>query len=345
METLSSKCPNCGSELLYNPLKKALECKHCESSFILPTQTEDAVVVRQYNSSFHPNQLHQSLKSYACGGCGSVHFMASDEKSKKCPNCGNSSCTLIEEQGFAADAMLPFKLSKEEASKKFKEYLKEHKSIPKELRKLAENQKIMGVFVPVWNFSFNVEGTYSASVNVPEKDFEGVYHNNYRPIFGEKFKRVKSYDQIACRNHSNTLLELFDENDYAELIPFFPEYTYGFRVDKITKDIHDYYYEITNDAEESFEKKMKRDILSEHKEVSNIQVEATATDVFFNFAYVPVYVNTFKYRGKVYKTYISGTTGKVAGKPPKSLFSRFLKLLKAIAVLGIVGALAYFFFR
>lgn len=345
MDTISSKCQNCGSELLFDAKTKTLVCKHCGSNFILPTQSDDAVIVRQYDSGFHPNQLHQSLKSYKCGGCGNTYYMTSEEKSKKCPNCGNSTCEEISEDALAADAMIPFKLTKEEAAEKFKEYLKTRKSIPKELRKLAENQKLTGVFVPVWNFSFNITASYNAMVTEPERGPDGAYYASHKPIFGDKFKRVKSYDQIACKNHDDALLELFDEDDYVDLIPFFPEYTYGYKIDKITKDIHDYYHQITRDAEQDYKRKIKREIVKGHKEVSNIQVEAAATDVFFNFAYVPVYVNTFTYHGKIYKTYISGTNGKVAGKHPKSLFSKFLTFFKTIAILGIVGALAYFFLR
>ena len=76
-----------------------------------------------------------------------------------------------------------------------------------------------------------------------------------------------------------------------------------------------------------------------------MEVETKLKDVFFNFTYVPVYINTYNHKGKIYKTYISGTTGKVVGKKPvcaKSVFKNFLKFLGFAAV---VGAIAYFFLK
>ena len=58
--------------------------------------------------------------------------------------------------------------------------------------------------------------------------------------------------------------------------------------------------------------------------------------------YVPVYVNTYEYRGKTYKTYISGTTGKVVGKPPKTIWSFFKKLVKFLGVAAVTAAICYY---
>jgi DNA-directed RNA polymerase subunit RPC12/RpoP len=345
MEQMSSKCKNCGSELWYNPKSGSLTCKYCESNYFLPTKKDDAVIVRQYSPSFHPNQLCKFLTAYKCNACSSVYYMSSEEKSKKCPNCGGSSVSLVEDAGYSADGIIPFKITKEEASKKFSQYLKSQRNIPKSLRKLAENQKLMGVFVPVWNFSYNIHADYSATVTELKKDYYGSYYGVPKPIFGEKVKRVKSLDENATTSQDDTLLELFDENDYAELIPFIPEYTYGYRVDSVDKDIHDYYYAITSSAEKEMEESIRKSLLSKYKEISDIQINAVASDVFFNFAYVPVYVNNFEYKGKVHKTYISGTTGKVVGKPPKSISSKIKKSLKVLLLAAIVGAIAYLFLR
>lgn len=343
MEKVSSKCKNCGSELWYNPKEGCLTCKYCESNYYLPKKKDNAVLVRQYNAGFHPNQLNQTLNAYKCDTCGNVYYMSSEEKSKKCPNCGNSSCSLVEDSGYCADGIIPFKISKEEASKKLVEYLSKKKSVPKNLKKLASNQKLMGVFVPVWNFSYNVHADYSANTTELKKDYQGVYYGVDRPIFGDEMTRVKSLDELATKNEDDDLLELFDENDYVSIIPYLPEYTYGFRVDSINKDIHDYYFSITEKAEKEFEKEVTRTIVKKYREPRNVQVNAETKDVFFNFTYVPVYVNTFTHRGKIYKTYISGTTGKVAGKTPVSAKHILKKLLNALGAIAIIGLLAYLF--
>ena len=344
-EIISTKCKNCGSELIFDPKSGSLRCKHCDTNYFLPRKKDDAVLVRQYSENFHPNQLCQFLKAYKCSACGNVYYMSSDEKSKKCMNCGNSSSTMVEDAGYSADGIIPFKITKEEATKKFKEYLRTQHSIPHDLKKLAANGKLMGVFVPVWNFSFNITASYSANASELKKDSDGAYYSISKPVFGDKIQRVKSYDETATTTQDDALLELFDEDDYADIIPFVPEYTYGYRVDSANKDIHEFYYDITKKAEDKMESKIKHEILSKYKEVSDIDVEARAEDVFFNFTYVPVYVNTYEYKGKIYKTYVSGTTGKVAGNPPKSLLKILKTFLKGVAVLGVIALIAWLFMR
>ncbi len=345
MEKMTSKCKNCGSELWYNPKKGCLVCKYCESNYFLPTKNDKAILVRQYSAAFHPNQLNKSLNAYCCNGCGNTYYIASDEKSKKCPNCGNSSSNIVQDSGYCADGIIPFKITKEQAAESFQKYVKGLKNAPKDLKQMASNQKLMGVFIPVWNFTYNVSATYSANAVDLLKDESGSYYTVPKPVFGDKQKRVASLDQSATSIEDDSFLDLFDEDDYLGIIPYTPEYTYGFRVDTINKDIHEYYQEIQNKAEKDYEKEIKHMILSKYKDVSSMEVETRLRDVFFNFTYVPVYMNVYTHAGKTYKTYISGTTGKVVGKKPvcaKSVIKNFLKFL---GVAAVAGAVAYFFLK
>ncbi len=341
MEKMSSKCKNCGSELWFNPKEGCLTCKYCESNYYLPKKADKAVLVRQYNAGFHPNQLNRSMNAYRCDTCGNVYYMSSEEKSKKCTNCGNSSSSLVQDAGFCADGIIPFRISKEQASIALKEYLNEKLDVPKELKKLAENQKIMGVFVPVWNFSFNIYAEYSANSTELKKDSYGTFYGVQKPVFGEEIKRVPSLDESATKMEQDTFLELFDEEDYSAIIPYIQEYTYGYRIESINKNIHDYYHKVTSSAEKEFERKIKAKIYSKYREVTNLNISTQAKDVFFNFTYVPVYVNNFNYKGKIYKTYISGTTGKVVGKTPVSFKKCFKRFLKFLGVGAIVALIAY----
>lgn len=342
---ISSKCQNCGSNLVYNPQQNCLTCKYCETNYFLPKKNEDAVLVRQYSSDFHPNEFNRYLQAYKCDNCGNVYYMTDEGTSKKCPNCGSSSCSLTENAGLCADGIIPFRISKKQAAENFRKYLKTKKGVPKALKKLAENQKLMGVYIPVWNFSLNIYGVYSASASEIKKDSSGSYFSYSKPVFGEKYKRIKSLDQSASSVEDEIFLDLFDENDYAGIIPYTPEYTYGYRVDAIDKSIHDYYHKIKDDAEYDLKKTMKRTVLNKYKEVSDISVETRAEDVFFNFTYVPVYVNTYEHKNKIYKTYISGTTGKVLGKSPVSAAKIFGTILKFLGVGAVIALIAYLFLK
>ena len=342
MEKFNSKCKNCGGELFYNPQKKCISCKYCETTFFLPKKTEDAFIVRQYDGAFHPNQLNQGLTAYECQSCKNIYYMSSEEKSKKCPNCGNNNAEIITDEGFCADGLIPFEISKEEASQKMYEYLKTKSKVPTVLIKMAKEQKLMGVFVPVVNFSFNIASSYSATITELQKDSSGSYTGFKLPIFNDKVSRVKSYDKCLTSVEGNEILSLFDEKDYKKILPYIPEYTFGYRVDCVNKDINECYFEMISESQKLEESKIKKELISKYKEVSAINVQSSPSDIFFNFTYVPVYINTYKYKNKTYKTYISGTTGKVIGKTPVSIWKVFKTFLKGIGIIAILALLAYF---
>ena len=96
-------------------------------------------------------------------------------------------------------------------------------------------------------------------------------------------------------------------------------------------------------GQKEFETQIKRELLKRKTETVNISIQSRARDVFFNFTYVPVYVNTFKYRNKLYKLFVSGTTGKVVGKTPVSTWSRVKNLLKVLGIGAILAGILYLF--
>lgn len=344
MEEMNSTCPNCGSDLFYNPRTGSLTCKYCESSFYLPTSRKNAVIVRQYNASFHPSLLNKGLNSYKCKTCGRVYFMTTEGHSSRCPNCGNSEIELVEEPGFCADGVIPFKITKKQASDYMQDYLKSNPKIPKELKTMAKDQKLMSVLIPVWNFSFNLYASYNATESIVKKDSYDYFYTIHNPIFGDKEKRVESMDECATDGEENDFLDLFDEKDYANIVPYCPEYSYGSRVDPITKNIHEFYSKVVEKAKADFSRQIKRELLARKNDTHDISVSCRADDVFFNFTYVPVYLNVFHYKKKMYKLYVSGTTGKVKGKTPVSIWYKIRKVLRVVGV-GLILALIYKLFK
>ncbi len=342
---VNSECKNCGGELKFDPAKRTLSCEYCSASYHLPKAKIDAILVRGYSNAFHPNQLNRGLNAYKCDMCGHVYFTASQERSSDCLACGSSSCSQVQSSGYCADGIIPFQISKEEAAEKFESYLKSKPGVPKAFMMEAKNQNLKGVFVPVWNFIFDVDATYTANAVELKKDENGTYYSVPNPVFGTKSEAVKSADQCATSAENDDFLELFDEKDYDKIIPYAPEYTFGYKVDDINRNIHEFYENVTESEREKVRKEISNHILRKYKDVSNMNIATDARDVYFNFTYVPVYVNTFTHKGKVYKTYISGTTGKTVGRTPPTLKGLVKGIAKILGLAAAVALIYYFFIR
>ena len=127
------------------------------------------------------------------------------------------------------------------------------------------------------------------------------------------------------------------------IVPYTPEYAFGSRVEPVTKNIHDYYASIVEKTENEFKHQITKELLDRKNEVSNIQVDCKARDIFFNFTYVPVYVNVFKYKNKIYKLYISGVNGKVEGKTPVSIWYRIRQVLRVVGIGALLAIIIKLF--
>lgn len=329
-EILNSKCQSCGSELVYNPKLGCLTCKYCSTNVYLPKQREGAVLIRQYDSDFHPNELNHFLKAYKCNGCGNVYYMSSEETSKKCPNCGMTS-SVIDDPGYCADGVIPFKVTKDQAKSIFEKHMKE-----KGMNLSAKDSELEGVFIPVYNFMYNIDTVYSASATDLRRYSDGTYYSISKPVFGEKHERINSQGQSATTLETDEFLSLFDENDYIGIIPYTPEYTYGYRVDTINKNINEFYFDVIQNAEQDTKDRITKKVLDSYKEITGLSVDSRVNDVTFNFTYVPVYINTFTKGKKTYKTFISGTTGKTVGHYPPTVGGIMKTTLKVLLVLAVI---------
>lgn len=344
MEKLLTKCKNCGGQLRFDPKKQTLKCEYCETSYHLPKAKVNAVLVRGYSNAFHPNELNKNLNFYRCSKCGHAYFSACEEKSQECFECGNSSLEKINSSGYCADGIIPFEIDKKTAVTKLTNYLKAKPNIPKVVFNNILPENLTGVFVPVWNFIFDIDATWTANASKLKKNWNGTYYTVPVPVFGTRSESIKSADQCATTNEADDLLELFNETDYDKIIPYSSEWTFGYKIDETNRNIHDYYEFVTTTEEKKISKEISDKILRDNQDVTDMQINTNSHDVYFNYVYVPVYVYKYNYKGKTYKNYVSGSSGKVAGKTPVSL-NGILKILAKYLGLAAIIILLYFIFK
>ena len=74
--------------------------------------------------------------------------------------------------------------------------------------------------------------------------------------------------------------------------------------------------------------------------VTNLNLKTKYDDLTYKYLLLPVWMSSFKYKGKVYNFIINGQTGKVGGRAPVSA----LRIIIAV-ILGLVavGALWFIF--
>ena len=141
------RCANCGGDLGFDIAKQRYCCAHCESEYA----TEEKKADYRHWKSLRQEKMKQEIadvKSFTCPSCGAQTLVAGDNVTAQCPFCQN---TMIDGHFAGNDlpeAVIPFKLSKEEAEAKLKEWLNLNQDHPaaQVIRKNLQN--LTGCYLP-----------------------------------------------------------------------------------------------------------------------------------------------------------------------------------------------------
>ena len=118
-----------------------------------------------------------------------------------------------------------------------------------------------------------------------------------------------------------------------------PEYMFGFSGTEANNNIHDIYNAILEHETRHNKKLVEERLLSQYTRIDTLDCRTELRNVSFNYLYVPIWANHYRYKDKLYHCFINGATGEVTGKSPKSfwkIFSLVAGIVAAVAILAIL---------
>ena len=151
------KCPNCGAAMEFDSDTQKLGCKRCGTQIDVETYEKDSA------ASGEQREKVPNMKIYNCQSCGAQLVADEYTSATFCSYCGNP--TLVEDrlQGeFKPQLIIPFKINKEQAVDIYRKWLKKGPLTPKELSTSSTIEKISGVYVPFWLYSYNARTQMNA---------------------------------------------------------------------------------------------------------------------------------------------------------------------------------------
>lgn len=242
--------------------------------------------------------------------------------------------------------MIPFKLSKQKAIDKFLEMCKRKWFLPKNFVSEKHFDKLTGVYFPYWyvdeqrNAQMVAKGEKVRSWTVGDdrytetKVFE--LHRAGNLIVNNVFER-------ALKGQDRDMLQCVHPYDLGEAHPFAMSYLSGFQAEK--RDIEQ--NEVAQAVQtriNGYCQQLMKDTASGYSAVQ-IQSYNDKIDLEnWNYTLLPVWVVTYKYRGKILPFAINGQTGKTYGELPASA-GKLLAFGAIIAVvlmaLGLLGGLLF----
>ncbi len=345
------ECPACGGAMEFNPKTQKLKCPFCDSEFAVKdyvanhNSSSSGELADEYTNE-NTTDDGQQLYIYKCGSCGGEILATESLGSTKCPFCSNNVVVSEKFTGeFKPDFIIPFKSTKEDAMKTYRDFVKSKKLVPKVFLDENHIDEIKGVYVPFWLFdaTMNFSGSYEGTKVRTWQDSKFVYtETKYYDVQrqgSESFSHVPADGSKEMPDDLMDSLEPFDQN---EIVPFNMGYLAGFLANK---------YNVT--AEETKPRAMNRisattitDFKGTINGYASVRTLAEHTDLAASshkYALYPVYILNTTWKGQNYLFAMNGQSGKFVGNLPFSWAQACKYYFPIAGIVSVLSFLIYYF--
>ena len=328
-DVMNFKCPCCGAQLTYSGKTEQMSCEYCGAGFSVEqakaaqeAEAEDAAsssMVWTTKEKLLIADENGKVTGYRCPSCTAE--MVADDKTAatECPYCGNQAIIPESFSGlYQPEYVLPFKVDKESAKSKLKDFVRGKKLLPKTFTANNRIDSITGLYVPFWLYSCKAEGsvTYEGVKKSKREDDKFIYEKN-------DFYRVKrsgemNFDKIpvdASTKMDDAVMDSLEPYDMSKAVKYDAAYFSGYLADRYDVEEKDAQPRANERVRNTFREKMRAqvtgyDTVEEKNETINLS-EAKA-----EYAMFPVWMMTTKYEGNSYTFGINGQSGKMVGELP-----------------------------
>ena len=333
-------CPKCGGHTTYNPDQEGLVCASCgyaEEVGDKPAGSTEAA--EQLLDFILPTTLghrwSEAQHRLGCSQCGAVVLLPSGQTASVCPYCGSSQWIESAEKAELVDPQViaPAKFGEKEAVRRFRNWLGSGWFIPDDLKALAQTSRLRPAYYPFWTFDGTLQMNWTCEVN------EGDSRSPHWVV--QEGEESQMFDDVLVPGmHKMDKREIarIEPFNLKKLVEFEPEYLAGWTA--LTYDLA--LAEASLKAREKVAQDMRRGLYGRvqlGREQRNLRSGGLSwSGMTFKLALLPLWVGTYRYRGKAYRLLLNGQTGKVGGAKPTDT-------IKVIAfVLSTLATLVFLFF-
>ncbi len=348
-EIVEYKCPNCYANLKFNPQNQAFTCDFCASVFTQEEMQKIAAEQAQQENERPKEEIEKDeafengANVYICESCG-AEVMADDNTAATfCYYCHNPVILKGRVDGkFRPNSVLPFQVTRERALNVFKEWCGKHWFLPSDFTYSAQQQKIVGLYVPFWV----ADCTLDADMHAIGKKVRTWTHGDHEYTETSEFSvtrrasvKMRGIPADGAANIDDDLMEACEPFDYRLAQPFSMQYLSGFMADKYDVDRAGVFKRVKQRAVDGTDQLMRNTMVGYSSvAVTRSDIHVQQTD--WKYMLLPVWFLTYKYNDKVYEFAINGQSEKFAGEAPlckwkQLLFSLAVALVTAGVTIGL----------
>lgn len=357
MATVVYKCPGCEAPLRFDAASGMMVCDYCGSTFTVEEakagnmgkEDDDKAAMYQNEAGDYVELNEESsakdklaIYSHLCPSCGAELMGDAQTAATFCAYCGNPTLNeAVLTKTLKPKKVLPFKKTKEEAQKAFKEWGNKGFLTPKDFTSASTINKITGIYVPFWLYTSEATCDYVGKAEKVHRESHPNYDLEITEHYDIERKIDVIYDSIpadASEKMNDSLMDRLEPFDYSGMVDFDMAYLSGFLAEKYTytdKDMRERVSKRIVSYAESAANDTVTGYTSHHKTEATTNIKWKRAD----YVMLPVWILNYKYNNEVYEFAMNGQTGRVVGKRPVDNSRRWIMRILSFLVGGIIGGI------
>lgn len=346
-------CKNCGAKLEFAPGKDSLTCPYCGTL----NQIENTAEVAEQDlltaiQRLEDKQPHDTVPVVKCDACAAEVQVPTNVTSFTCPFCASNivaksrECVVIR-----PNAVLPFKMTRDEATNAYRRWIQKMWWAPGTLKSRSMLEaSLSGIYLP--HFTFDAE---ASTAYVGERG-DAYYETQWVTVNGRRqarqVRRVRwspasgrvhnTFDDIlvpASKTLDQQKVRELTPWDLKECVAYKDDYLAGFRAETYSVPLPDAFADAKTRMEQIIDGTIRADIGGDEQRIHDRRTRYS--DLMFKHVLLPIWVSAYRYNQKVYQFMVNARTGEVQGQRPyswpKISAAVIMALLFAAAVIWILS--------
>lgn len=343
MPVVQYKCPNCGGPLEFNAEKQMFCCEYCLSDFTeeqikqVFKDNEEKDLTKAQDEEKEKEAFEEGTTVYTCPNCGATVMGDSTTSATFCFYCHSPVILSGRLSGeYKPSKVIPFKYDRESAISIFKQWCKKKWFLPNDFYSDSQIEKLSGIYLPYWLAKCSVDARMDAIAKRVRTWTSGDYSYTNTKEYSVQREAGIEFDRIPADGSSKAddkLMEAIEPFHYDDLKDFSMSFLSGYLAEKYDVDKQQVFPRIKERVTKASLESL-RNTISGYTSVAPVSESAYILKTDWEYMLLPVWIMTYKYKGKYYYFAINGQTKKTAGIPPVSI-------PKLLLFAGIIFALSF----
>ncbi|MGD1862898.1 MAG: hypothetical protein ACFB0E_23365 [Leptolyngbyaceae cyanobacterium] len=256
----------------------------------------------------HSTQLSEKTQQVECQGCRAQITFEPPDVAGDCPFCGTHISALPRKADpiTTPSGILLFKINRQQAQQKLKEWLSSRRFAPTSLKQLAQREALTGVYLPFWTFDAQCHVQYTGRRKDRQTDWKPISGHLVRGCDDLMIPAVKTFDIESLKKLGPWPLK--------ELSAYDPSFLRGFRTQRCQVSMRQAHTIAKEIMSRGVYEAIRADIGGDEQTISS--EDTTFRCETFKHILLPLWIATYRFKKKSYQVIMNGESGKILGDHP-----------------------------